>query len=96
MHIISKKKLKDFWEHHAESKSVLEAWFKIIRATRYKMWAELKKTFPNTDKVGDRIVFDVGGNKYRIITVIHFNRGKVYIRDVLTHREYDKEKGKNG
>jgi mRNA interferase HigB len=53
-------------------------------------FSELRATFPSADKVGDLIVFNVGGNKYRLIASIHFNRGKVYIRHVLTHSEYDK------
>ena len=97
MHVISKKKLKDFWERHASSKSALEEWFKVLRNTRYSMWAELKRTFGDkVDKVGKYTVFDVGGNKCRIITVVHLNRAKVYIRDVLTHSEYDREKWKDG
>ena len=96
MHIISKKKLRDFWEDYPETKNALKAWFKIVRLARYKNINELRKTFPRADLVGDKIVFDIGGNKYRLITVIHFNRGKVYVRDVLTHKEYDKEKWKNG
>src|SRR3989338_5790966 len=89
MHVISKKKLKDFWEQHADSKKPLEAWFKIIRASRYQTLNELRRTFPKADKVGDRIVFDIGGNKYRLVAVIHFNRFKVYVRHVLTHQQYD-------
>lgn len=63
---------------------------KIVRAGRYHTFHELKRTFPKADKVGDRIVFDIGGNKYRLIAVIHVNRFKVYVRHVLTHHEYDK------
>ena len=57
------------------------------------MFSELQTTFSRSavDKVGKYTVFDVGGNKYRVITVIHYNREKVYIRAVLTHAQYDKE-----
>ena len=96
MHVISKKKLKDFWGRHPESRRSLEAWFKIVRAGRYRSWHELTATFPKADKVGDWVVFDVGGNKYRLITVIHFNRLKVYVRHILTHGEYDQGGWKRG
>ena len=96
MHVISKKKLKDFWEQHAESRKPLEAWFKIVRSSRYRTLSELRMTFPKADKVGHAIVFDIGGNKYRLIAVIHFNRFKVYVRYVLTHEEYDKGAWRDG
>ncbi|MGE4093428.1 MAG: type II toxin-antitoxin system HigB family toxin [Candidatus Binatia bacterium] len=51
---------------------------------------ELRATFPSADAVGDLIVFNVGGNKYRLIASIHFNRGKVYVRHILTHSAYDR------
>ncbi len=50
----------------------------------------LRNTFPSADKVGNLIVFNIGGNKYRLIASIHFNRGKVYVRHIFTHTEYDK------
>ena len=96
MHVISKKKLKEFWEEHPDSQGPLEAWFKIIRWTRYETFNALKATFPKADTVGEKIVFDIGGNKYRLITVIHFNRLKVYVRAVLTHAAYDRGTWKHG
>ena len=96
MHIISRKALKDFWEKHPESEEPLKAWFKIVHATRYVGYNVLKATFGSIDKVGDKIVFNIGGNKYRLITVIHFNTGRLYVRHVLTHEEYDRGGWKNG
>ena len=96
MRVISKKKLKTFWEQHPESWRPLEAWFKIMRGTRYASWGDLRVTFPKADKVGEKIVFDIGGNKDRLVTVIHFNRGKVFVRDVLTHTAYDEGTWKHG
>ena len=96
MHIISRRALKDFWDDHPDSETPLKAWFKIVGATKYETFSQLKETFRSADKVGDKVVFNIGGNKYRLITVIHFKYGKVYIRHVLTHKEYDKEEWKNG
>ena len=96
MHVISEKKLRDFWEKHHDSKNAFKAWLEIVEKTKYHSLNELKKTFPRADLVGNKIVFDIGGNKYRLITVIHFNRGKIYIRETLTHEEYNKEKWKYG
>ncbi|MGQ0600328.1 MAG: type II toxin-antitoxin system HigB family toxin [Anaerolineales bacterium] len=90
MHIVSRKALRLFWESHPESKAPLSRWFKIVRHTDFDNIDELRATFPSADKVGSLIVFNIGGNKYRLVASIHFNRAKGYIRHVLTHREYDK------
>jgi mRNA interferase HigB len=94
MHIISRKALKQFWEKYPDSQSSLIRWYKIIEINDIFSFNELRQTFPTADLVGDLIVFNISGNKYRLISAIHFNRGKVYIRDVLTHDEYDKGKWK--
>ena len=96
MHIISKKALKDFWEKYSDSEIPLKTWFKIVKVSKYASFNELRSTFKTADKVGDKIVFNIGGNKYRLITVIHFNYGKVYVRHIMTHQEYGKERWKYG
>ena len=90
MHIISRKALRQFWEEVPESASALQRWYRIVNETEYRSFVELRQTFPSADKVGDLIVFNIGGNKIRLIASIHFNRGKVYVRHVLTHEEYDR------
>jgi mRNA interferase HigB len=77
-------------EKHPDSKNSLARWFKAVKRSDFGNFNELHATFPSTNKVGDLVVFNIGGNKYRLIASIHFNRGKVYIRYVLTHNEYDK------
>jgi mRNA interferase HigB len=88
MHVISRKALFLFWERHPDSKEPLLRWHKIVEKSEFTNFEDLQATFPSVDKVGDWIVFNIGGNKYRLIASIHFNRGKVYIRHVLTHKEY--------
>lgn len=90
MHVISRKALQKFWEKHPDSESSLSRWFKAIKNSNFSSFNDLRSAFPTADKIGDLIVFDIGGNKYRLIASVHFNRGKVYIRHVLTHSEYDK------
>jgi len=58
--------------------------------TRFRNFVDLRQTFPSADVVGKFTVFDIGGNKVRLIAAIHYNRGKLYIRHVLTHEEYDR------
>lgn len=89
MHVISRKALCEFWERHPDSQASLSRWHKILERSKFSNFAELRATFPSADRVGELVVFNIGGNKYRLITSIHFNRGKVYVRHVLTHHEYD-------
>jgi mRNA interferase HigB len=90
MHIISRKTLQQFWEQYPDSRSSLIHWYKIVKKSNFSTFNDLRQTFHSADKVGELIVFNIGGNKYRLIASIHFNRSKVYIRHVLTHSEYDK------
>ncbi|MGK7955997.1 MAG: type II toxin-antitoxin system HigB family toxin [Crocosphaera sp.] len=94
MHIISRKALYQFWEKYPDSKNSLTRWFKLIKSANFQTFEELRSVFPSADLVNDLVVFNIGGNKYRLITSIHFNRQKVYIRYILTHSEYYKDKWK--
>lgn len=90
MHIISRKTLRGFWQKYPDSQTALIRWFKIVQKTDFSNFADLRNTFPSADLVDNLVVFNIGGNKYRLIASIHFNRSKIYIRHVLTHKEYDK------
>ena len=90
MHIISHKALRQFWQKHPDSKNSLSRWYKIVQRTDFNSFNVLRLTFPSADKVDDLFIFNIGGNKYRLITSIHFNRKKMYIRHILTHHDYDK------
>jgi mRNA interferase HigB len=94
MHIISPKMLVDFWERHPESKEALTRWHRIVARSTFASFAELRQAFPSADMVGRYTVFNIGGNKVRLIASIHYDRSKVYVRHVLTHQEYDLGKWK--
>ncbi len=91
MHVISRKKLVGFWLRHPTSVSALRVWFRRVRQAKWTNFAELRAEFPSADQVGQLIVFNIGGNRFRLIASIHFNRGKVFIRHVFTHVEYDRQ-----
>ncbi|MFM9160116.1 MAG: type II toxin-antitoxin system HigB family toxin [Dolichospermum sp.] len=95
MHIISRKTLSQFWQKYPDSETALIRWLKIIESVSFQSFEELRSVFPNADLVANLIVFNIGGNKYRLIASIHFNRQKVYIRYILTHSEYDKDRWKS-
>lgn len=91
MHVISMPALKAFWLKHKKATKPLQDWYSTMESTDFNDLSNLKDTFGSADYVQPKFtVFNIGGNKYRLIAVIHYNRHKVYIRAVLTHREYDK------
>jgi mRNA interferase HigB len=89
MHIITRKRLNEFAKKHPDTKNALSRWYTLIKRGTYKSFPEIRQEFPNADQVGKLTVFNIGGNKVRLIAAIHYNRQKVYIRAVLTHGEYD-------
>jgi mRNA interferase HigB len=94
MHIITRKRLNVFAEQHPETKSALERWYREMKRRTFASFAEVQSVFPAADHVGKLTVFNIGGNKVRLIAASHYNRRRVYIRAVLTHHEYDENKWK--
>lgn len=90
MRVISNKALTTFAMSHPDAAMPLQAWRKIIESRSFVSFADLKSMFNATDKVGDYYVFNIAGNKYRIISAVHFGSQKLFVRHVFTHREYDK------
>ena len=90
MHIITRKRLLEFSKKHPGCSSAVESWYRIVKHTDFNSLHELRQTFPSADKVGNLTIFNVGGNKVRLISAIHYNRHKVYLRHVLTHEEYNR------
>lgn len=95
MHIISKKRLVAAGERHPDASAPLMRWYRVARKARWNDVHAARVDFPHADPVGKFTVFNVKKNEYRLITVIHYNRSKVYIRAVLTHGEYDKDRWKD-
>tara|TARA_B110000879_G_scaffold201849_1_gene277477 strand:+ start:424 stop:711 length:288 start_codon:yes stop_codon:yes gene_type:complete len=95
MHIISKKTIREATVKFPDCASALKGWYKVTENSDFTCFDDLRKTFNSVDIVGDKFVFDIGGNKLRLIALIHFNRKKIYIRHILTHKEYDKNKWRN-
>lgn len=94
MHVISRKKLKEAVQRHSELEPALDAWFRITKKADWQTLADVRKTFASADAVEKWTVFNIKGNKYRLITEINYRFRRVYIRHVLTHAQYDQEKWK--
>jgi mRNA interferase HigB len=89
MRVISNKTLIDFAQEHPGAQEPLQAWRRVVENSVFRHYADLKWTFNSVDRVGDYYVFDICGNRYRLITAIHFNRQMLFIREVLTHKAYE-------
>ncbi|REJ76708.1 MAG: type II toxin-antitoxin system HigB family toxin [Planctomycetota bacterium] len=92
MHVISQKKLREFWAVHPEAEQALRAWLKVVENCDWENPHEVTATFNRTSFVGKYAVFRVHGNACRIVAHIHFNRKKIYLRHVVTRTEYDEMK----
>lgn len=92
MRIISPKKLRDFWLKNKESEVSLTEWLKNVKLADWNNFSELRNTYNHADVYKCCVIFDVGGNKYRVIAKIKYEYKIVYIRYVLAHHEYDGKK----
>jgi mRNA interferase HigB len=90
MKLISNKALRESAEEHPDAHQPLQDYRRKIEKGGYENFSQLRAVFPTVDKVGERYVFNVGGNKYRLIAGVDFARRTVWIKAVLTHTEYDK------
>ena len=92
VNVIAPRTLRDFWERHPAAETPLKAWQRLMQAGTYNTWADLRNDFPRADYISERrlTIFDIGGNKYRLITFIRYESQTVFIKHVYTHAEYDK------
>lgn len=95
MHVISRKRLREFWVRHPDAQGALAGWFRVTGRAEWRNPAELRRVYPHADSVGDCTVFNVRGNNYRLVTKIYYGHQTVLVRAVLTHEEYDEGKWKN-
>ncbi|PSB15358.1 type II toxin-antitoxin system HigB family toxin [Phormidesmis priestleyi ULC007] len=95
MHVISYRCLRDYGERHADCNEALDNWFRIASKADWSNLVEVQAVFPQAEAVGNFTVFNIKGNKYRLIVSIDYEGQLIYIKYILTHAEYDKEKWKN-
>jgi mRNA interferase HigB len=96
LRIISKKRLRDFWEKNPDAETGLRFWHSVSKRVIWANPAEMKRVFPSADLLGKCTVFNIKGNDYRLIVKIEYAKQTIYIKQVLSHKEYDKEKWKYG
>jgi mRNA interferase HigB len=91
MHVVKKKTLQDFWRRHADAELPLRAWLKDAERAAWRTPHDVKAYARTADVIGDnRVVFNIGGNKFRLVVLCLFAKGRLYIRFVGTHAQYDR------
>ena len=95
MRIISEKYLRRFWEKYSGAETPLRDWIKITKSTVWHSFTNVRNDFRHADIYHCCTIFDIGGNKYRLIVKIRYSKQIIFIREVLTHNEYDKDKWKS-
>ena len=95
MHVISYRSLRKYGKKHANCCDALDNWYKIAKKATWSNLVEVQSVFSTAEAVGNFTVFNLKGNQYRLIVSIDYEKQLIYIKYILTHAEYDKEKWKN-
>ena len=95
LRVISRSRLREFSQRHADTKNSLDSWFKVASKACWKNLLDVQAQFPSAEAVGNFTVFNVKGNRYRLIVDIQYPKQTLLIKYILTHAEYDKDAWKN-
>ena len=91
MRIISRRRLVEFWVLHPNAEQPLRAWYAEAKKANWKSPAEIKMTYRSASILsGDRVIFNIKGNTYRLVVIVEYSQGKLFVRFVGTHAEYDR------
>ncbi len=89
MRIIAKRTLREFWKRHRHAEQALRAWHSEAKRENWQSWSDVKARYPTASIVGDdRVVFNIKGNRYRLVVRINYPYRVVYVRFLGTHAEY--------
>jgi len=89
--IIARRTLREFWEQHTEAEQSLRAWYHDVSQADWKSPADVKRVYASASIVGEnRLVFNIGGNRYRLVVAVNYKYRMCYVRFVGTHKAYDK------
>lgn len=95
MRVITEKRLKEAWQIYPDAEKPLRSWYTIIKAGHFHNLVELRQKFASADSVGRLTVFNIAGNKYRLIVRVEYQKKLVFVRSFLTHAEYSTNRWKN-
>lgn len=91
MNVIAPRTLRAFWEEHPHAEGPLKAWLKDMQTRQFNNFSELREHFASADYVAEQelTIFNIGGNKYRLVTFIRYTSQTVFVKRIMTHAEYD-------
>ncbi|MEA2172733.1 MAG: mRNA interferase HigB [Blastocatellia bacterium] len=89
LHIIS-----NFIKQHSDAESKSNAWYEVASKANWKNIVEVRQTYPHADAVGTCTVFNIKGNRYRLVVIIDYRAQIIFIKNILTHADYNKKKWK--
>ncbi|MEH2422715.1 MAG: type II toxin-antitoxin system HigB family toxin [Nostoc sp.] len=95
MHVISYRSLRKYTESHADCREALDNWYKVANKADWSNLVEVQLVFLKAEAVGNFTIFNIKGNKYRLIVSIDYEKQLIYIKNIFTHAEFDKEEWKN-
>jgi mRNA interferase HigB len=90
VHIVSHKAIRLFCEDHPHARASMDHWYRVAKRAAWASFADVKQSFNTANFVAPHVVFDIGGNKYRLIAEMSFARRVLFIRRIMTHQEYVK------
>lgn len=90
MRVIGYKTIAKFRENHADARSSVDNWYKVASSRDWDNFMDLKQVFGSADAVDSHVVLNIGGNKYRLIADVNYKAKTLLVRDVITHKEYDR------
>ncbi|HXM43279.1 MAG TPA: type II toxin-antitoxin system HigB family toxin [Bryobacteraceae bacterium] len=90
MHIVSHKAIRIFCQEHPQARNAMDHWYRVAKQATWSSFAEVKQSFNTADFVAPHVVFDIGGNKWRLVAEMNFTRRVLFIRRIMTHKEYMK------
>ena len=94
MNVVSKRGLRKLTAKHPEAETEALDWYRVAASADWNCFADVRKTYPTADMIGEVLVFNIGGNRYRLIATVFFATREIYVKALLTHKGYDREEWK--
>ena len=90
VNVVARRTLEAFWSVHPTAKAPLISWYRVTGAADWKSFADVRGTFNSADQVAGKVVFNIGGNNYRLVALVAYRTQRVFVLWIGTHRDYDR------